>query len=98
MVLVPVLCDIHAAADPDLIIRTSGELRISNFLIWQSAYSEYFFTEVLWPDFTRENLYEAIVSFQQRKRRLGKTTNIKNNSGKLSNGSFLKNYPLNNQI
>ncbi len=76
-------------ADPDLIIRTSGELRISNFLIWQSAYSEYFFTEVLWPDFTKENLYEAIVSFQQRKRRLGKTTNIKKNSGKLRKKSFL---------
>ena len=79
-------------ADPDLIIRTSGELRISNFLIWQSAYSEYFFTEVLWPDFTRENLYEAIVSFQQRKRRLGKTTNTKKNSGKLSYG-LLKKLP-----
>ena len=61
-------------ADPDLVIRTSGELRISNFLIWQSAYSEYYFTDILWPDFTKENLYEAIVSFQQRKRRLGRTS------------------------
>tara|TARA_Y100001970_G_C14198743_1_gene839779 strand:+ start:146 stop:937 length:792 start_codon:yes stop_codon:yes gene_type:complete len=65
--------------DPDLIIRTSGELRISNFLIWQSAYAEYYFTEVLWPDFTKENLYEAIVSFQRRKRRLGRITNFKKN-------------------
>jgi len=61
-------------ADPDLVIRTSGELRISNFLIWQSAYSEYYFTDILWPDFTKENLYEAIVSFQQRKRRLGRSS------------------------
>ena len=60
-------------ADPDLIIRTSGELRLSNFLIWQSAYSEFYFTKVLWPDFTKENFYEALISYQQRKRRLGKT-------------------------
>jgi len=67
-------------ADPDLIIRTSGELRISNFLIWQSAYSEYYFTDILWPDFTKENLYEAIFSFQQRKRRLGRTSSSENNT------------------
>ncbi|MBC8258566.1 MAG: isoprenyl transferase [SAR324 cluster bacterium] len=60
--------------DPDLIIRTSGELRLSNFLIWQAAYAEFYFTEVLWPDFTKENLYEALVEFQQRKRRMGRTT------------------------
>ena len=57
--------------DPDLIIRTSGELRLSNFLIWQAAYSEYFFTNVLWPDFTKKDLYEAIREYQKRKRRMG---------------------------
>ena len=60
--------------DPDLIIRTSGELRLSNFLIWQAAYAEYFFTDVLWPDFTKENFYEALVEYQHRKRRMGRTT------------------------
>jgi undecaprenyl diphosphate synthase len=60
--------------DPDLIIRTSGELRLSNFLIWQAAYAEYFFTDVLWPDFTKENLHEALFEYQQRKRRMGGTT------------------------
>jgi len=64
-------------ADPDLIIRTSGELRLSNFLIWQSAYAEYYFTDILWPDFTKENLYEALIAYQQRKRRLGRTTDLK---------------------
>ena len=58
--------------DPELLIRTSGEHRISNFLLWQIAYSELYFTEKLWPDFRREDLYEAIVSFQQRERRFGK--------------------------
>jgi undecaprenyl diphosphate synthase len=60
--------------DPELLIRTSGEHRISNFLLWQIAYSELYFTEKLWPDFRREDLYEAIVSFQQRERRFGKTS------------------------
>jgi undecaprenyl diphosphate synthase len=60
--------------DPDLIIRTSGELRLSNFLIWQSVYAEYFFTDVLWPDFTKENLHEALFEYQQRKRRMGGAT------------------------
>jgi undecaprenyl diphosphate synthase len=60
--------------DPDLMIRTSGELRISNFLIWQLAYSELFFTEKLWPDFGKEDLYEAIIDFQHRERRFGKTS------------------------
>ena len=64
-------------ADPDLIIRTSGELRLSNFLIWQSAYSEYYFTDVLWPDFTKDNLHEALIAFQQRKRRHGRITDLK---------------------
>ncbi|MEZ4511225.1 MAG: isoprenyl transferase [Chloroflexota bacterium] len=57
--------------DPDLVIRTSGELRISNFLIWQAAYAEYYPTPAFWPDFGREDLYEAIVAFNQRDRRYG---------------------------
>jgi undecaprenyl diphosphate synthase len=57
--------------DPDLLIRTSGEERISNFLLWQVAYSELWFTPVLWPDFNREHLYEAIRDFQKRDRRFG---------------------------
>lgn len=57
--------------DPDLVIRTSGEKRISNFLLWQSAYSEFIFTDVLWPDFTPEKLEEAIVEYQKRNRRFG---------------------------
>lgn len=60
--------------DPDLIIRTSGELRLSNFLIWQAAYAEYFFTDVLWPDFKKENLHEGLFEYQQRKRRMGGST------------------------
>lgn len=58
--------------DPDLIIRTSGEMRISNFLLWQMAYSEFYFTSTHWPDFRKENLYEAIVEYQKRDRRFGK--------------------------
>ena len=58
--------------DPDLMIRTSGEQRISNFLLWQAAYTELWFTPVLWPDFNREHLYEAIRDFQKRSRRFGK--------------------------
>ncbi|MCS4488456.1 isoprenyl transferase [Streptococcus sciuri] len=57
--------------NPDLIIRTSGELRLSNFLPWQSAYSEFYFTKTLWPDFKREGLYEAIKEYNQRQRRFG---------------------------
>lgn len=60
--------------DVDLLIRTSGEHRISNFLLWQIAYAELFFTDVLWPDFTEEHLYEAIISYQKRERRFGKTS------------------------
>ena len=58
--------------DPDLIIRTSGEYRISNFLLWQSAYAEYYFTDVLWPDFKKAELYKALEEFAGRKRRFGK--------------------------
>lgn len=61
------------APDPDLLIRTSGEIRISNFLLWQIAYCEIFFTPVLWPDFRRETLYEAIADYQRRERRFGLT-------------------------
>jgi len=57
--------------DPDLVIRTSGELRISNFLLWQIAYSELWFTDVYWPDFTSEHLFNAIEDYQKRKRRFG---------------------------
>jgi undecaprenyl diphosphate synthase len=57
--------------DPDLVIRTSGELRISNFLIWQAAYAEFYPTPMLWPDFGREDLYDAILAFNQRERRFG---------------------------
>ena len=64
----------HNLPDVDLLIRTSGEHRISNFLLWQIAYSELFFTDVLWPDFTDQNLYEAIISYQKRERRFGKTS------------------------
>ncbi|HEY9006938.1 MAG TPA: isoprenyl transferase [Ohtaekwangia sp.] len=60
--------------DPELLIRTSGELRVSNFLLWQIAYTELFITPTLWPDFRKENLYEAIWSYQQRERRFGKTS------------------------
>jgi undecaprenyl diphosphate synthase len=62
----------HGCPDPDLLIRTSGEQRISNFLLWQVAYAELFISPVLWPDFSRRNLYEAILDFQQRDRRFGK--------------------------
>ena len=57
--------------DPDLIIRTSGELRLSNFLPWQAAYSELYFTDVLWPDFDEEALKEAIIEYNRRNRRFG---------------------------
>ena len=60
--------------DPDLLIRTSGELRISNFLLWQLAYSELYFTDCLWPEFTNEEFYRAIVDYQRRERRFGKTS------------------------
>jgi len=60
--------------DPELIIRTSGEHRISNFLLWQAAYSEFYFTDILWPDFRKENLWDAIIDYQNRERRFGKTS------------------------
>jgi undecaprenyl diphosphate synthase len=60
--------------DPELLIRTSGEMRVSNFLLWQIAYTELYITPTLWPDFRKENLYEAIWAYQQRERRFGKTS------------------------
>lgn len=60
--------------DPDLMIRTGGDLRISNYLLWQIAYSELYFTEKFWPDFGRDDFYEAIIDYQQRERRYGKTS------------------------
>ena len=66
--------------DPELMIRTSGEFRISNFLLYQLAYTELYFTDTLWPDFRKENLYEAIIDYQQRERRFGKTAEQVKNS------------------
>ena len=63
-----------AFPDPEIIIRTSGEYRISNFLLYQAAYSEFYFTETLWPDFRKENLYQALLDYQNRERRFGKTS------------------------
>lgn len=60
--------------DPDILIRTGGELRISNFLLWQIAYSELYFSEELWPDFNEDSLYKAVVDYQTRERRFGKTS------------------------
>jgi undecaprenyl diphosphate synthase len=64
----------YGIPDPELMIRTSGELRISNFLLWQLAYAELYFTEKLWPDFGKEDFYNAIIDFQKRERRFGKTS------------------------
>lgn len=73
----------HNIPDPDLMIRTSGELRISNFLLWQIAYSELYFTDTLWPDFDEESLYMAILSYQKRERRFGMTADqLLNNATK----------------
>ncbi|MEP1231589.1 MAG: isoprenyl transferase [Litorimonas sp.] len=63
--------DTYGLPDPDLVIRTSGERRISNFLLWQAAYAEFVFTDVLWPDFTHEDLSQAIAEYQMRERRFG---------------------------
>ena len=62
------------ATDPDLLIRTSGEMRVSNFLLWQLAYSEFYVTDTLWPDFDREEFHKALVAYQDRDRRYGKVT------------------------
>lgn len=77
--------------DPDLLIRSGGELRVSNFLLWQIAYSEIFVTKVLWPDFNRETLFEAIRDFQNRERRFGQVSEQISKSHK--NGKNGKNHP-----
>lgn len=64
----------HDIPEPELLIRTSGELRISNFLLWEIAYSELYFTDVLWPDFSSEELFKALIDYQSRERRFGKTS------------------------
>ena len=64
----------HDLPDVDFLIRTSGEERISNFLLWQIAYAELYFTPVLWPDFKKEDMYKAVLNYQQRERRFGKTS------------------------
>lgn len=64
----------YGMPDPELLIRTSGEQRLSNFLLWQLAYAEFYFTEVFWPDFDREELYKAVYTYQNRERRFGKTS------------------------
>jgi undecaprenyl diphosphate synthase len=61
----------HGLPDPELLIRTSGEHRVSNFLLWQIAYSEFHFTDVLWPDFKKEDMYKAVLDYQSRERRFG---------------------------
>jgi len=66
--------DTSGIPDPELLIRTSGEQRISNFLLWQMAYTEFFITDTLWPDFRKTDLHQAIVSYQERERRFGKTS------------------------
>lgn len=76
--------------DPELLIRTSGEARISNFLLWQIAYSELYFTPTFWPDFRKKDLYQAILDFQQRERRFGKTGD--QISQDVSNGQSIKIY------
>jgi undecaprenyl diphosphate synthase len=64
----------HNLPDPDLLIRTSGEMRISNFFLWQLAYTEVYFTPTLWPDFTKEEFIQALLSYQNRERRFGLTS------------------------
>lgn len=63
--------DTHGIPDPDLLIRTSGEQRLSNYLLWQMAYTEFYFTDVLWPDFTKEELVKAVEQYNRRDRRYG---------------------------
>jgi undecaprenyl diphosphate synthase len=72
--LIPQYLATQNIPDPDILIRTGGELRISNFLLWQIAYSELFFTDELWPDFNEDSLYKAVLDFQNRERRFGKTS------------------------
>lgn len=76
--------------DPDLLIRTSGELRISNFLLWQLAYSEMYVTDVLWPEFRRKQLYNAVESFQNRERRFGLVSEQVDNSSKSTSKNYVR--------
>lgn len=77
--------------DPDLLIRTSGEMRLSNFLLWEMAYSEIYITDKFWPEFRRNDLYEALVNYMQRERRFGKiSAQVKNENSKDVNLSYLK--------
>jgi undecaprenyl diphosphate synthase len=69
--------------DPDLLIRTGGEVRISNYLLWQCAYSEFYFCDTYWPDFGEADLHQAIISYQSRQRRFGKTEQQVENEDKL---------------
>lgn len=69
-----IICVQKNIPDPELMIRTSGEYRISNFLMYQLAYAELYFTPVHWPDFRKQHLYEALLAYQQRERRFGKTS------------------------
>lgn len=71
--------------DPDFLIRTSGEMRISNFLLWQLAYTELYFTDINWPDFTINELHKALADFQSRERRFGRTGEQLTQRGSLSN-------------
>lgn len=72
------LLDTAGVPDPDLIVRTSGEQRLSNFLLWQAAYAEFYFTPTLWPDFTKEELMEALHQYRMRERRFGKVAGSRN--------------------
>jgi undecaprenyl diphosphate synthase len=67
--------------DPDLLIRTSGEMRLSNFFLWQMAYTEIYVTEILWPDFKREDLVRALINYQSRERRFGRISEQLNTIG-----------------
>ncbi len=82
--ITPELIETHlntnAFPDPELMIRTSGEHRISNFLLWQLAYAEFYFTDVLWPDFRKDDFFKAIIDYQNRERRFGKTSEQLTNS------------------
>jgi undecaprenyl diphosphate synthase len=77
--------------DPDLMIRTSGEMRLSNFLLWESAYSEMYITERLWPDFRRDDLYSALKDYLNRERRFGKTSQqLRESDEKDQQGSIMR--------
>jgi undecaprenyl diphosphate synthase len=77
--------DTGGLPDPDFLIRTSGEMRISNFLLWQLAYTELYFTDINWPDFTINELHKALADYQSRERRFGKTSDQISRRGDLSN-------------